>query len=401
MRCLDRAQLRDALLDARRTTCVLLDDLSDAQWEVPQLAIINRPLWELGHVGWFMEFWCLRRGDRARPSLLPQADRCYDSSAVAHATRWDLPLPAREATHGYVAEVLERTLEQLAGENDGDAALYPYRLALYHEDMHGEAFVLLRQALGYPAPSLPALAAPGLADSLPQHDVLVDGVAFMQGVADLPGGGFRFDNEGEPFESTLATYAIAAAPVSNALFEAFVAAGGYANPTWWDPAGWAWRVAVGAESPGAWRRIDGGWQQRLFDRWLPLDPQAPVRHVSAFEAEAWCRWARRRLPTESEWEFAAARGLIDPSTPAAQRVWEWTATPFAPYPGFEPGPYRDYSQPWFHTHRVLRGASAATPQRLHGAHFRNFYLPERRDILAGFRTCALSPDDALPQRRSP
>ena len=387
MRSLDRTQLRDALLDARRTTGALLDDLDEAQWNVPQLPIVNLPLWELGHIGWFMEHWCLRGGDRSRPSLLAQADAWYDSSAVAHATRWQLALPSRAQTHAYIAAVLDLTLERLARTDEDDAALYPYRLSLYHEDMHGEAFVLLRQILGYPVPALPALAAPPAGPAPAGGDVALEGGRFVQGVA--AGRGFRFDNEGEPHVVELAPYAIATRTVSNAEFAAFVADGGYEDARWWDADGLAWRVAAGAAQPDTWRRLDGTWQQRWFDRWLPLDPQAPVRHVNAFEAQAWCRWAQRRLPTESEWEYAAVHGHIAPWAEPARAVWEWTATAFAPYPGFVPGPYRDYSQPWFHDHVVLRGASAATPPRLRHPRFRNFYMPQRRDMLAGFRTCAL------------
>lgn len=386
MRALDRPQLRDALLDARRTTLALVDDLTDAQWQVPQIAIVNPVRWELGHVGWFMEHWCLRRGDRRRPSWVADADRWYDSSAVPHASRWQLPLPSRADTKAYVAEVLERTLAQLAREGDDDAALYPYRLSLYHEDMHNEAWVLMRQALGYPRPAL-ASCAPANATPVAQRDVEVAGGRFMQGVA--AGTGFRFDNEGEPHAVELAPFAIAVRPVGNAEFADFIEAGGYRDDRWWDDAGRAWRADSGAAHPAAWRLADGGWQQREFDRWRPLDPQAPVRHVNAWEAQAWCRWAGRRLPTESEWEFAVTCGAIDPWVHPQTLLWEWTASDFAPYPGFVPGPYRDYSQPWFHTHRVLRGASFATSSRLRDARFRNFYTPQRRDMLVGFRTCAL------------
>jgi len=386
MRTLDPNQLQAALRDARRTTIALLDDLDDAQWEVPQVAILNRPLWELGHIGWFMEFWCLRGGDRTRPALLQQADDWYDSSAVPHARRWQLPLPSRGATHGYVADVLERTLARLAQAEGSDASLYPYRLALFHEDMHGEAFVLLRQAMAYPAPLLPTLDTAAAGAPAHRRDIPVAGGDFVQGVVEGPG--FRFDNEADAHAVTLSPYAIAADRVSNAEFAAFIADGGYADDRLWSDEGRAWRRQAGASAPAAWRRIDGQWQQRAFDRWCALEPHAAVRHVNAFEAEAWCRWSQRRLPTESEWEFAAVHGLISPWA-ARSSVWEWTASAFAPYPGFAPGPYRDYSQPWFHSHRVLRGSSSATPARLRDPRFRNFYTPERRDMLAGFRSCAL------------
>jgi len=219
-----------------------------------------------------------------------------------------------------------------------------------------------------------------------QRDVEQAGGRFLQGVA--AGAGFRFDNEAEPHEVEVAPFAIGVRPVSNGEFAAFVQEGGYRDDRWWDAAGLAWRAASAAAHPRTWRRLNGAWQQREFDCWRTLDPDAPVRHVNAWEAQAWCRWAGRRLPTEGEWEWAATHGAIDPwSRPDA--LWEWTATDFAPYPGFAPGPYRDYSQPWFHTHRVLRGASFFTPPRLRDPRFRNFYTPERSDMLVGFRTCAV------------
>lgn len=381
MRCLDRRQLHDALLDARRTTLALLDDLDPAQWTVPYLPIINPPLWELGHVGWFMERWCLRldaQGHASGRPLLADADRWYDSGRVPHATRWSLDLPTLAATRAYVGAVLDLALARLAAADDSDAGLYHFRLSLYHEDMHGEAFAYTRQTLGYPAPAT-LRAAEAIGDG---GDLRIAGGRCAQGAP--RGGGFVFDNEKWQHEIELAPYAIARAPVSNAQYARFVEAGGYAEPRWWTPAGWAWRNAQALAAPHSWRRSDGGWQQRAFDRWVLLDPARPVQHVSAHEAEAWCRWAGRRLPSEAEWEQAAVQGAIAPCG-----VWEWTATPFLPYPGFAPDPYEDYSRPWFESHRCVRGASVATPARLQHPRFRNFYLPERNDIFIGFRTCTL------------
>jgi iron(II)-dependent oxidoreductase len=176
-----------------------------------------------------------------------------------------------------------------------------------------------------------------------------------------PADGFVFDNEKWAHEMTIAPFRIARSPVSNAQFLAFVEAGGAA--------------------PRYWKKQSGSWLERRFDRWLPLAPEEPVRHVSWHEAQAWCAWAKRRLPTEAEWECASSRLEYG-------QIWEWTSSTFAPYPGFDIDPYKEYSEPWFGTHKVLRGGSFATPRRLMRPTFRNFYTPERADIFAGFRTCA-------------
>ncbi|HEY5898568.1 MAG TPA: selenoneine synthase SenA [Burkholderiales bacterium] len=326
----------------------------------PKLAIVNPPLWEIGHVGWFQEHWCLRyRADGTRaPSLLANADALYDSSKVAHDTRWDLPLPSLEATRAYLANVLERTLERIAREPDNERLRYFVRLSTLHEDMHAEAMHYTHQTLDYPDP-LPGERKPN-SGSDPEF-------------VELPGGHFRlgaergeerfvFDNEKWAHDVEIAPFAIAARPVGNAQYREYVEAGG--------------------KAPRYWRRSQGGWQERRFDRWQDLDPDEPVRHVSWNEAQAYCKWARQRLPSEAEWAFAASR--FDWG-----EVWEWTDSTFAPFPGFSPDPYADYSMPWFHTHKVLRGASFATPRRLASASFRNFFLPERGDVFAGFRTCRI------------
>ncbi len=411
--------------DARARTQALVGALSATARLGPRLAIVNPPLWEVGHVGWFAERWILRHA-AGQPPLRPDGDALWDSSAVPHDTRWDLPLPPWEATLAYLDEVKRRALEAI-----GRARVDPHfvHLAVLHEDMHGEAFLMTWQTLGYPAPPI-AVRPPDPAGPLP-GDARVPGGAFTIGAR--RGEAFSFDNEHDPREVRIEPFAIARSPVTQAEYAAFVEDGGYGRPELWSEEGWRWRQEARAQAPWHWRRAGRGWLRREFDRWVPLEPHRPVVHVCFHEAAAYCRWAGRRLPTEAEWEAAASGepgsdGRLAParrrypwgdapSTPERANldlaaagaddvgahpagdsafgcrqmlgnVWEWTASEFLPYPGFTPGPYRDYSLPWFGTHKVLRGGAFATRGRLVSASFRNFYTPDRRDPFAGFRTCA-------------
>jgi EgtB-related family protein len=173
--------------------------------------------------------------------------------------------------------------------------------------------------------------------------------------------------------------------VTNREYADFVGDGGYARTELWSDEGRAWLAESGRTAPRGWRRAGEGWAAGRYGVLGPLVPDESIRHVTGYEAEAYCRWAGRRLPTEVEWEHAAVQGAIRPT----RAVWEWTATPFEPYPGFAADPYADYSAPWFGTHRCVRGASFATPERLVHPRFRNFYRADRDDIFVGFRTCAL------------
>ena len=420
-------QLRDVRMHTRRLT----EDLSTEQLMGPMLPIVNPVLWEVGHVGWFHEYWTLRHAHGAAP-LLEQADRLWNSSAVAHATRWDLDLPDRGGVFGYMSDVLARQVDRL-GRGVDVPARYFYELAIRHEDMHVEALAYTRQTLRYPRPqSLGIPASPG--------------AGAWPGDADVPGGrwrlgstradGFVFDNEKWAHEIDLAPFRIARAPVTNAEFAAFVDAGGYRHREFWSAAGWAWREGARVERPTYWLEKDGGtWTWRRYREVEQPAPHAPVMFVNWYEADAWCRWAKRRLPTEAEWEasalgepvadgsrladrkrrwpwgeaapsledanldFACDEPLDVAACPAGDsalgcrqmigNVWEWTASDFVPFPGFAADPYEDYSQPWFNTRKVLRGGSFATSARIASPRYRNFFTPERSDVIAGFRTCAL------------
>ncbi len=420
-------ELAQRLQAARERTLLLASDLDGGQLLGPRLAIVNPPLWEIAHVAWFQEHWCLRYrspGNLAR-SLIEDADVMYNSAIAAHDTRWDLPLLPFDAVLRYLAATLERVLERLEREPENPALLYFAELAACHEEMHCEAFTYTRQTLGYaPPPGIASAAATGGAWP---GDVAVAGGEFLLGAP--TGSGFVFDNEKWAHRVHLAPFSIARAAVTNSEFAAFVDAGGYARRDWWSDAGWEWRNSTRAVAPVYWVRQERTWHHRVYNRLEPLPPYAAVIHVNWYEADAWCRWAGRRLPGEAEWEQAAASTPHDlhgkrtypwgeaapdatranlfgacntPSDVAAfeagdsawgcrqllGNVWEWTADWFNPYPDFVRDPYQEYSEPWFGNHKVLRGGCHATSAPLLRNTWRNFYTPDRRDVLAGFRTCA-------------
>ena len=394
MRNAGKTPLADAMRDARDYTISLLDGW--AAWSEgvaiegvpaadprhpPCLAIINPPLWELGHVAWFMEYWCRRyRGSTATPrsSLLPDADRWYDSRHVPHDSRWRLDLPDWDATRRYLEETLASALDALQALPDTDAGLYFHRLALFHEDMHYEAFRYTEQTLAWQATD-------GLDTLPPPIDIELAGGEFLMGSSPTEKG-FVFDNEKWAHPQRIAAFSISSQPTRNSDYLAFVEADGYRQPHWWSSAGQAWLAGTGQTMPRYWRRKDRRWQQRRFAQWIDLVPEQAVIHLTAHEAEAWCRWADRRLPSETEWEYAA---LHSDNFDWGRQVWEWTASAFEPYPGFSPDPYAEYAAPFFHTHRSVRGGSFATRSRMRNPRYRNYYEAHRDDIFVGFRSCAI------------
>ena len=428
-------QLAGWVRDARARTLEIFDDLTDEQLRVPQLEILNPFLWEIGHIAWFQEHWVLRHAAGADP-LLATGDALYDSSAVHHDTRWDLALPTREQTLDYVHAVRDRVLSRLGEAELGQPEAYFNQLSVFHEDMHDEAFLYMRQTLGYPMPRLTGCSVdPGRAATtdLADGDAEVPGGTLeLGGSRDAP---FVFDNEQWAHAVEIEPFAIARTPVTQGQFAEFADDGGYQRRELWSDEGWRWRDGAGAEHPIRFVRDGRGWQRRHYDRPRPLELNRPVVHVNAYEAEAYCRWAGRRLPTEAEWEAAAACEPSDGGDRLGSRkrrypwgdrapdptlanldarvgdtvdvgalpegdsafgcrqmlgnVWEWTSSVFGPYPGFEPGPYKEYSQPWFGTRWVLRGGAWATRSRMVTNTYRNFYPPNRCDVFAGFRTCRL------------
>ena len=419
-----------ALTDARNVELEIFRGIADSQLLGRQAHFLEPPIWEIGHVGWFQEYWLLRHLGRAE-TLLPGSDGIYDSFNVSYRLRWTHPYPSRGDTLSYISEVLKRSIGRIEGREPSEEERYFYTLAALHEDMHAENLTLVLQSLGYARPKLSSFdrsaANPPVDEAYQPRDVAVPGGTFMLGAE--PGGPFVFDNEKWAHPVILEPFRISSTPVTNAQFQAFVDDGGYRRREVWSAQGWDWRRRARVDHPLFWIADGRRWGEQVFDEVVPLRPWHPVVCVSWWEAEAWCKWARRRLPTEAEWEMAAS---FDPKTRGKRRfpwgeepptpdranldhraggtidvralpagdsalgcrqmignVWEWVASTFAAYPGFVCDPYKEYSQPYFGRKKVLKGGCWTTRARLIRNTWRNFYMRQRRNIFAGFRTCPL------------
>ena len=423
--------LARAVARAHGRTLALVEDLSDAQLEVPVFENVNPFRWELGHVAFFYDLFLLRELDGGEVAF-PGGDELFNSFDVAHELRWELELPGRAGILAYAGRIADEVVSRLEGHQPSEQERYLYRLAVQHEDMHAEAFTYMRQFLELPAP--PVVRTGRERKCVPTGtlagDARIPGGTFMLGAR--KGVDFAYDNEKWAHEVELEPFEIARVPVTNAEFAAFVEDGGYGRPELWSYCGGLWRERTGAACPVTWVRTGEGWQRRDFDELVPIEPNHPVSQVSWYEAEAYCAWAGRRLPTEAEWEFAASGvlwGAHEPKrrfawgdeAPDARRanlggdyggtvdvaalpegdsvfgcrqmtgnVWEWTSSDFYPFPGYVlDHPYKEYSAPWFGDRKVLRGGSWATQPSLAYNTYRNFFPPRRTDVFTGFRTCAV------------
>jgi len=389
-------ELAGTLQNLRTTTLALFDCFVAAGLDdpanVPLLAEINPPLWELGHLAWFAEWYILREAQSSDPvsalrgSMLTKGDDWFDSNTVPHKQRWHLGLPGSGALKTYCREVADRVLDKLSRITDDDTTLYSYRLVLAHEAMHVEAFAYSLQTL-HVAP-LPSLAVQTPLTPATGEVCLPKGAIILG--ADPHAPGFIFDNEKWAHTVDVDAFTIDASLVSNVQYEQFIAAGGYQNPAFWSEAGRAWLMQQYSSAPRGWLRDEMRWCCERFGFLAELVADEPVRHVSFYEAQAYCAWAKRRLPTEAEWQKAEKKAA-NSEHPSFRwgALWEWTVSPFHPFPGFETDAYREYSAPWFGTHQVVRGASFATAACFKSANYRNFYAPHRNDMFIGFRTCAL------------
>ena len=377
----DAAELRNALIAQRDYTLALYDDLPADYWtprDFPFLATVNPPLWELAHVAWFQEFFALRwRADDVTgsriASCLAGADELFDSALVPQEACWSLNYPTREDCLGFMRRVLDEVLEALARSDCKDR--YGFQLALVHEDMHAEALAMTLVTLGLALPvNVPKRRSIALG-AHPRREMECAGGEVTVG-ASLRS--FSFDNEKQPQLVRFAPFCIDTRVVSAAEFAEFADSAPYRDDRYWTAEGIAWREA-------------GNSRIRNISTAVQADHLAAM-HMSYFEAEAYCRYKNRRLPTEAEWESAAvASNAFFAST---GHVWEWTASRFLPYNGFQAERYREYSEPWFHSahspRTVLKGGSFLTHPRLKYPQYRNFYSPERNDVFCGFRTCAVA-----------
>jgi gamma-glutamyl hercynylcysteine S-oxide synthase len=420
-----KSALAAELDGARRRTLELLAPLPDEELVKQHSPLMSPLAWDLAHTGHFEELWLLRRiaGEHASDGRF---DRIYDAFESPRAERPALDLLSPPEARAYLADVRSRVLDVLEGVDldSSDHLLrdaFVYHMIIQHEYQHQETILATLQLRdgAYPLEDEPEprVEPPGHAE------VLVEGGPFVMGTDDES---WAYDNERDAHEVQLPAFWIDTAPITNAAYLEFVEAGGYADRRHWSDEGWAWRTESGAEHPQFWKP-DGEWTRLRFGRIEKLPAGEPVQHVCWFEADAYARWAGKRLPTEAEWEKAAtwdpdhgkrrypwgeadaepehanlgqrrfrpaaAGSFAAGESPSGCRqllgdVWEWTSSNFLPYPGFEAFPYREYSEVFFGSeYKVLRGGSWATHPVVARATFRNWDYPVRRQIFAGFR-CA-------------
>lgn len=428
---LHKAALVRLLDEGRQWTHRLLDPLDDDVVHCQHNEIMSPLVWDLGHIGNFEELWLLRAlGEKRHHD--PDLDRIYNPFDNPRWTRADLPLLRRPEVRTYLADIRADAL-RLLGRTDLDPDVplladgYVYDLVVQHEAQHQETMLqaldLRECAAPYPlaAPVEPPLVVRRVDDT---ERVVIPAGEFAMGTA---AGGPAYDNERPRHRVAVGTFVIDRFPVTTRRYAEFVAAGGYTQDQWWSPRGLDWRTETGHRWPQGWVPDRcGGWLVRRFHHVTPLDPREPVEHVSFFEAEAFAAWAGGRLPTEAEWEKAAAH---DPatrgsrpwpwgSTPPSPRhanldrrrfgpapvgsfpagasaygveqllgdCYEWTSSGFEPYPGYVTFPYPEYSEVFFGGDwRVLRGASWATRSSVARTTFRNWDHPYRRQLFAGLR----------------
>ena len=357
--------LSDALQLARARTLALVAPFDDEELERVQHPLMSPLDWDLGHIAAYEDLWIAHRHG-GRELLRGDLAEVYDAFETPRAVRGDIPFLRGQDVFDYLTAVRERTHEVLESAGPGDGTLF--ELVIRHEAQHNET---MRQTLflaGLPGgrPSRPPI---GTTTGSPEGWIHVPAGPIAMGAT---ARGFAFDNERPRHGVDVPAFAIARRPVGNATWAHFCEGGGYERREWWSDEGWAWKEEYDITHPERWT-ADG-----------PRDDDRPVLHVSWFEADAFARSQGARLPTEAEWEKAST-WTQEPISQIGE-AWEWTSSHFAGYPGFVAHPYREYSEVFFgDRYRVLRGSSWATEQRVRSLTFRNWDLPQRRQIFAGVR----------------
>ena len=358
------AHFVSVLQEARERTFALIAHLEDAQLERQIDPIMSPLVWDLAHIAAYEDLWCVHR-HAGVPLLHPELAAKYDAFETPRAVRGDIELLDAPGARAYLDDVRDRTLRAL-DERGLDPVVH--EMVLRHELQHTETML---QAMEMGGVLPPALRGPEPVDGDETEMVAVPGGPFAMGAG--PEAGFSYDNERPRHTVDVAPFRIARRPVTNATWLRFTEGGGYERREWWSDEGWAWKEEYDITHHAG---VATG------------RPDAPVCHVSWFEADAFARAHGARLPTEAEWEKAATwdQGTGAGALVGARRVWEWTASHFTAYPGFVAHPYREYSEVFFGDgYRVLRGGSWATHARVATPTFRNWDLPQRRQIFAGVR----------------
>jgi gamma-glutamyl hercynylcysteine S-oxide synthase len=409
--------LTEAFAEGRERTLALVAPLSDQDVETQHDPIMSPLVWDLAHIAAYEELWLVHRHG-GKPLSRPELAAMYDAFETPRAVRGDLPLLNREQALAYLDDVRERV------DFNGDGLLH--EMVLQHEHQHGETMLqAIELSRLTPPPAVPRRHRP----PAPSGHTGLEAVDVPAGPFELGASddGFAYDNERPRHRVELPAFRIGRTPVTNATFLTFVEGGGYERRPWWSDEAWAWKQQYDITCPQGWARGPAGeWRRWTMDGWAPLDPDEPVVHVSWFEADAFARAHGARLPTEAEWEKAATwdheartkrrypwgdepptahhanldHGLLGPAPAGAHPagaapcgalgmlgdVWEWTASDFGGYPGFVARPYKEYSEVFFgDEYKVLRGGSWATRARVATATFRNWDLPQRRQIFSGVR----------------
>jgi iron(II)-dependent oxidoreductase len=430
----DPLQPRLAAMDETRArTYALVEGIAEDDLVRVHSPLMSPLVWDLGHIAAFEDLWLVHRFG-GRPMVREDLAGVYDAFETPRAARGDLPFLGPRAARAYLEEVRHHARALARERGVGDGSLH--EMVLRHEQQHCETMLQTIQLArldpyrGAAAPPHRGAAEPAHQARPPQPGPPPTGLELTEVPAGpcsigAPADGFAYDNERPRHRVALYDFAIGTSPVTNGAYLEFVRGGGYRRPEWWSRDGWGWRQQRRVERPGGWAEdLEREWRLGAL---VPLDLSCPVVHVSWYEADAFARAHGARLPTELEWEKAAAwdpgagaaraypwgegppvpgihanldqreRGPVPAGAhPAGQsaygvsdmlgQVWEWTASAFSGYPGFTAHPYREYSEVFFgQGYRVLRGGSWATRARVAKTTFRNWDFPERRQIFAGIR----------------